>query len=313
MSIYQYHYVKLQSIITTSVPVRDIIFGVPDQEIIHSGSLTLFVDGQRETDSIDLFISAFDGISGSLDLTIISVQSFNNNLTLFINGHLGINNNVDLFISSIGFISNNIDLTILGPPKQEDNNISLVINGVEPKECDTCPILDSTAFIQITDELVGIYQSRIDALINQIGKNVLLEFDPEIDDCPNCQKDNIRRRSTGIYQIGGPIPFTRGRICPYCKGNGELITPVTKCIKCLIKWNPKDANNYGISVKDHRDIVRFKTFTTDVPDLIKARFAISNYDIADKIEYRVKLIKQPILVGLRESRYCISFWEVLDV
>lgn len=191
-------------------------------------------------------------------------------------------------------------------------NMTFFVNGLENKPSGACPILDPTASIQISSELITIYQNRIDAVINQLGKNVLLEFDPIRSPCPNCEFDSIRKRSTGIYISGGPRPFKRGRQCPWCKGRGFEETPVEKCIKCLVQWNPREAENYGISLRKHKDVVRFKTFLTEFDDFVRCKTAISNYDIRDQLSLRVRLIKSPILVGLRDSRYCISFWELIS-
>jgi len=190
-------------------------------------------------------------------------------------------------------------------------DMGMFIHGLEPKPAYACPALDPTASIQITDELVGIYQGRIDALINQLGKDVYLNFDPIREDCPNCEYDFIRKRSRGIYTPGGPRPFERGRKCPYCKGHGFLETDNQKCIKCLIKWNPRDAAQYGINVRDYKDVVRFKTFLYSFDDLVRAKTAISNVVISDTLNLKVRMIMGPIPVGLRESRYCISFWELV--
>lgn len=192
-----------------------------------------------------------------------------------------------------------------------NNNIVCFINGFVPVAEPVCPELDIKASVQISSKLISIYQSRIDALINQLGKSVLLEYTPIETPCPNCLYDTMRKRSTGIYRTGGPRPFKRGRQCPYCKSRGLLETPVEKCIRCLISWNPNDSENYDISVSHQKDIVRFKTYTTNFDNLVGAKSAIANYDIRDKIRLRVKRITAPILVGLRESRYCISFWELL--
>lgn len=188
---------------------------------------------------------------------------------------------------------------------------NLFINGFETKPTLSCPVLDPTASIQISEKLIGVYQSRIDAVINQLGKNVLLEYDPIIVPCINCIFDTIRKRSRGIYRIGGPRPFARGRQCPYCKARGFLETPVQKCIRCLLRWNSKDAIDYGISVSRSQNVVRFKTYIYNFDDLVRAKYAISNYDIMNIVKLRVRLIKKPIIVGLREDRYCISFWETI--
>lgn len=193
-----------------------------------------------------------------------------------------------------------------------NDNFSLFVNGLEPKPAVVCPPLDADAAIQITNDLIGIYQGRIDAIINQLGKNVRLQFPPRRSPCPNCVFDAIRNRSTGIYITGGPRPFQRKRECPWCKGRGFEEIVVEKCIKCLVRWNPRDIREYGISLKDHKDVVRFKTFATEFDDLERAQTAISNYDIRGQLTLRVRLIRPPILTGLRDSRYCISFWELID-
>ena len=193
----------------------------------------------------------------------------------------------------------------------KNGNIGLFINGLEPKPTLACPVLDITASIQLKNSLIRTYQSRIDALINQLGKNVYLEFDPIRESCPNCEYDSIRKRSTGVYKSGGPRPFVRGRKCPYCKGRGVTETPVNKCIKCLIKWNPNDAENFGIAVSQAKGIVRLKTYLTEADDLSRAKTVIVNYDIVDQMKLKVRLIQGPIPVGLREDRYCISFWELM--
>lgn len=193
----------------------------------------------------------------------------------------------------------------------ESGNLNLFINGYEPKSALACPVLDPTASIQIKDSLIRIYQSRIDALINQLGKNVYLEFDPIRESCSNCTFDVIRKRSTGIYRVGGPRPFIRGRKCPYCKGRGFLETAVNKCIKCLIKWNPEDAKNFGIAITQKSGVVRLKTFLTEADDLMRAKTIIVNHDIVNQMKLKVRLIQGPIPVGLREDRYCISFWELI--
>jgi len=193
-----------------------------------------------------------------------------------------------------------------------DNNMTLFVAGLEPKDPGSCPVLDPSVAIQIGDDIIDIYQSRIDSLINQLGKNVLLQFDPIRTSCRNCTFDSIRNRSTGIYRAGGPRPFSRGRKCPWCNGIGFEQTSSEKCIKCLIRWNPRDAKDYGISLSDYHSIVKFKTSLTEFDDLVRAKTAIANYDIQGTLSLKVRMIKAPIMIGLRESRYCISFWELID-
>jgi hypothetical protein len=287
---------------------------------------------QNNNNNIDCYIGGYQTINNNMVAYINGFVLDNNNINLqihghnmiddtidtFISGHSIYSNNIELFISGSGIvptlINNNIELYLAVPPSLlSDDNIVCIINGYDPIPQVECPSLDPTASIQITSDLIEVYQSRIDALINQLGKHILLEFDPNRTQCPNCIFDPIRQRSTGIYITNppGPRPFKRGRKCPHCKGRGYEETPNTKCIDALIKWNPKDAKKYGIVLTHRKDIVRIKTYLTEADDLIKAKTAIIDYDQRNTTIARTKMIRSPIPVGLRDSRYCISFWELL--
>lgn len=265
-----------------------------------SGTLDLVVDGhQASSGNTDLFVGGRDNSSGTINLFVSGVPEQSSGIiNLFIegSGSTPVSGQIDLFIGSEGTSSGNLDL---------------FINGLEPIPPLVCPPLDTGASIQITSGLVQIYQDRIDALINQLGKSVLLEFDAVKQPCPNCVFDPIRNRSTGIYISGGPRSFERGRQCPWCKGRGFEETVSTKCIEALLKWNPKDSRKYGISLSNHKSVVRIKTFITEADDLIRAKTAIADYQEIETTIARVRLIKNPIPVGLQESRYCISFWELI--
>ena len=81
--------------------------------------------------------------------------------------------------------------------------------------------------------------------------------------------------------------------------------------RCLIRWNPHDAIDYGISVSRGTNIVRFKTYLYNYSHLVRAKFAISNYASQHIAKLKVRRIKEPIITGLRDDRYCISFWETI--
>ncbi len=187
-----------------------------------------------------------------------------------------------------------------------------LVMGYVPKPGGSCPLLDPTASIQIGQDLIEIYQSRIDALINQLGINIHLEFDPIVAPCDNCGFDAVKGRSTGVYKPGGPMPFSGGRKCPKCKGEGVTKTANTQCIKCLVKWNPQDYRQFGIAVGNEKALVRTKGLLADAPAIMRASTAVMNADIEDQIVLRVRRLRGPIPVGLREDRYAITFWELID-
>lgn len=210
----------------------------------------------------------------------------------------------------MAILTNELNLFVYGDVSAS-GNLNLNIRGSQSAPEISCPTLDPTASIQISDDLIQIYQSRIDALINQLGKNVLLIFDPIIEPCTNCFFDIVGNRSNGIYRPGGSIPFSRGQKCPFCKGIGFLERENAKCLKCLIKWSPKEMSDYSISVEKRNGVARLKSFLTDVPDIIRAKEIVVNHDIEGTIKLRTRLIRGPIPVGLRSDRYAITYVELI--
>jgi len=272
----------------------------------------LFVHGYVDSQaSSDLFTYGYTDSQASVNLFMHGHNATANFVDLLIGGSGGTGISGDLFVDGFDNIIASKNLFINGSMGFEYDNLPLIINGLRSRPEVSCPIIDPTASIQISSDLIDIYQSRIDALINQLGKNVYLEFTPIREPCPNCEYDTMRKRSTGVYKAGGPKSFARGLKCPYCKGRGFTETPVNKCIKCLIKWNPEDAKNYGISVSKMGGIVRLKTYLTEANDLSRAQTVIVNHDIVNQMKLKVKLVQGPIPVGLREDRYCITFWELI--
>jgi len=289
--------------------------------------ISLFMNGldTRQTNT-SLFISGEDNLQSDISLFVKGNDISFNDISLFINGKIiiQINTDISLFIKVSQFRTEHISLFLKVETEITSNtslflkviseitsNTILSIHG-SPIPLDTsCPALDPTASIQISSNLVDIFQDNIDALINQLGKNVILEFTPNRTACINCINDPVSDRSTGIFIQGGPRPFARGQQCPWCKGRGFLLTPVTECIKGLIKWQPRDAQKYGISLSDFQGIVRLKTFLKFGDDIIRAQSAIMDNDIIGQLKMRVKLIRGPYGIGLRESRYIVTFWELV--
>jgi len=315
---------NISTILTEGGYINNFICGSVDSQ----ASSDLFTYGYTDSQaSVDLFMHGHNAAANFVDLLIggsdstgisgdLFVDGFDNVIAsknLFVNGQTDSEITTDFFITGHREASGFISLAFFaeGGSLSIYDNLPLIVNGLRSRPEVSCPIIDPTASIQISSDLIDIYQSRIDALINQLGKNVYLEFTPIREPCPNCEYDTMRKRSTGVYKTGGPRPFARGLKCPYCKGRGFTETPVNKCIKCLIKWNPEDAKNYGISVSKMGGIVRLKTYLTEADDLSRAQTVIVNHDIVNQMKLKVKLVQGPVPVGLREDRYCISFWELI--
>jgi hypothetical protein len=277
------------------------------------GNIALFIGGYgTNLSNISLYIIGHMFSSGNTPCVIGGLDSSSYDQTLFIEGSLAVSGGISLYIGGSVSTDRSVSLYVAGSGISfETNTMSLLINGLISRESVTCPTLDPTASVQISDRIINIYKNSIDALINQLGKNTTLIFQPQIVSCPNCSYDAQGKISTGVYNIGGPRPFARGRQCPYCKGAGTLKTESEQCIKCLVKWSPRDLENYGISIENTDNVVRLKTYITHMDDLMRADNAIVLRDSIGIAKLKTRRIIPPVPVGLRYDRYCISFWELI--
>lgn len=156
----------------------------------------------------------------------------------------------------------------------------------------------------ISPEIIATYQNGIDSLIRQLGKDCTLYFPPLRVPCPNCTYDPILKKSTNIYNGTGPVTFVG--ICPYCNGIGLSSQAQTKVIKALIQWTPKDMGKIGDNV-DPKDIVKIKTFAISVQDILNSTEIVVDSDQVGIVNFRCKILRGPILLGLQTSRYCAFF------
>ena len=76
----------------------------------------------------------------------------------------------------------------------------------------------------ITAEFKQLFKDAITALLEDTALTVpcqLIYGGTKWTDCPNCLFSPATNKSTGIYTVGGPVPFYTG-VCPYCNGAGRL-------------------------------------------------------------------------------------------
>ena len=75
--------------------------------------------------------------------------------------------------------------------------------------------------INIPDSVYAKFNEAVDAMISEFGVACTLVYPAKRVACSNCITDTIGRRSGNRYRTGGPIPFARGMVCPYCGGSGN--------------------------------------------------------------------------------------------
>jgi hypothetical protein len=159
------------------------------------------------------------------------------------------------------------------------------------------------------------YQNRIrDAVIDGLGRDVLVYKQPIKSECPNCYYDKLTDKSTNEckwtlresiqkqhdYEASGGTGlrykyFARGR-CPVCKGKGYLEVQRRAWAKCKVTWDPsvrgyENATVYTAAGTEGSTIVELKTH----PKYYNL-FKDSTKIIIDGVE--CKLSRAPILRGL---------------
>lgn len=145
--------------------------------------------------------------------------------------------------------------------------------------------------------LVPVYQQNIDALIEQLGKYVELYFEDTVSNVQPDFYDPVR---------GGEVKQ------PSFKGSDTTPSPTVSnnkvTIKALHKYAPKEWNVVAPYVNEAASILRLKTFLTDVPNLIRAKYIVPSLGAQGIVNTRFRLLKEAIPVGLQVDRYAITYW-----
>ena len=160
----------------------------------------------------------------------------------------------------------------------------------------------------ITDALVNLYQSRIQNLISDGGRNVTFTLTPYEVNCPNCGWDYTMQRSNSIYTsnasgVAYNKTFPTGTRCPVCHGRGKVVFKRTAVHKCLIGFGPPpeefDYEAFGLIPTQ---VFRLKNAISIIDDLDAAQFAtIDGYD-CEKIAFTRK-------TGLRDIAFVQTYWK----
>jgi hypothetical protein len=144
----------------------------------------------------------------------------------------------------------------------------------------------------ITAEFKQIFDDAINALLENTALTVpcTLIFDnTKLQDCPNCIYDSISRKSSNIYEVGGPIPFITGQICPYCNGIGSL--------------------SFSSEEQVYLGIIKPVFFGGSNLDLESVNFvdgkiqSLSNIDLYAKLKNASSVIVDTNIINLTNSKY----------
>jgi len=163
-----------------------------------SGSISLYIPGQKETKSIDLFTEGYLPVSGNFDLYmsgsptvatgsvdlflkvatpassgfdtfIHGKQIFVDNIDQYVEGHQTTSGNFDLYVSGVPFETSSIDLYVKGPTPAS-GNFDDIITGHETSSGNISLFIrnftDFAAFIAVVDQNPS---NTVDLFIHGIG------------------------------------------------------------------------------------------------------------------------------------------------
>ena len=154
---------------------------------------------------------------------------------------------------------------------------------------------------RVPSTLIDKHEWMADSLIDDIpGLTCTLIYPRKQAECDNCSLDPMTGRSTNVYKVGGPIPFTNFQVCPRCNGEGHLTSPATDTIEARIYWEPKSWVDIGIKVAKPDNTAMMIGYLTDLTKIKKAnKISVEGY-------YYTRL-GEAVPHGFRRNRYFIQY------
>jgi len=158
----------------------------------------------------------------------------------------------------------------------------------------------------VDNDTINLFKESMDQLIADMGQKFTLFLDPIKTNCPNCGFDARRGKSNNVYTTSpaGPKRFKDGRICPWCKGKGQLFVEQTIQYTGILdptkKGVDKALEDLGMSATENaiRTITVFESFQ-EIKDASSASIRGEQF----------KLLAGPVILGLRDDQFVDTIWQ----
>lgn len=146
------------------------------------------------------------------------------------------------------------------------------------------------------NNLVSIYAENIDSLIDNMGKDIEIFYPSTVVVNNESFNDEVRDQSIKFPSFKGSTATTT--------------TEHTEIIRALIKHTPKEYVRNAYTKIDQPDgILRIKTYLTHLSKLQRAEYIIPHIESLAMLNSKYRKVGEPIPIGLKYDRYCISYWE----
>lgn len=154
-----------------------------------------------------------------------------------------------------------------------------------------------------------LYNNMIDIILASDGLTTpcTLIFDStKTQQCPNCIYDTISKKSSNIYKSGGPINFTNGQTCPYCRGAGITNNTFSETqVYFALLTNAKD---FIGPINEPEIIAQTICSISYIDQIKKCSKIIFNTDIPNLTNNIFVRYNEPQPVGLGDNRYIFTNW-----
>ncbi len=188
-----------------------------------------------------------------------------------------------------------IETDILGMPRPQSTGYD--IGAIEK-------LAAPASYFEIPTDIIDLHEYYVDGLINgPIGQTCQL-FYPMTNNslCPNCIYSPRKKKSSGIYKSGGPIPFPKHSTCPWCGGSGKSSRAVTEDISLRVYWSPKDWIS-AIPVEKPDLSVMVIGHMSDLPKLEKSDKILLNKDVGAYRKWFCERSGEASPHGLAQDKY----------
>lgn len=131
------------------------------------------------------------------------------------------------------------------------------------------------------------------------------------EDCSNCVYDPIGRKSSNVYQDGGPVPFPFSTICPMCNGEGKKSVVSTEGINLLVVYDPKDFIGWDKTVNKPDGYIQTMAKINATPKLQRAKSITVATDIDNYFTRKYERAGEPFPCGFGNNAFIVCNWRRL--
>lgn len=158
--------------------------------------------------------------------------------------------------------------------------------------------------------LQQIFNQQLDYYLSNSGLSTpcLLNLGANnLSECPNCIYDNILKKSSNVYKSGGPIAFSEGNICPYCRGSGQSGSAQSITINMAVLWDYKSWIIKPINLENPTGFIQTICHRSHKAVILQSQdLTVLNTDQNSPIFI---LDSEPTPAGLGDQNYIISQWK----